>query len=91
MQSLFAGNQQDRAASLHHFIAKSPWSIVEMKQRRLSKTQLEIITESGCLTIKKSELINGVNLSAHLAIKNQKLGRYEKLFLVKEELELIGK
>jgi SRSO17 transposase len=27
------------AQSLHHFIAKSPWSIIEMKQRRLSKTQ----------------------------------------------------
>jgi SRSO17 transposase len=26
------------AQSLHHFISKSPWSIIEMKQRRLSKT-----------------------------------------------------
>jgi SRSO17 transposase len=38
MQSLFAGNQQDRAASLHHFIALSPWSIIEIRERRLSKT-----------------------------------------------------
>jgi SRSO17 transposase len=48
MQSLFAGNQQDRpkglapdvasAASLHHFIANSPWSEVELRNTRLKKT-----------------------------------------------------
>ncbi|MGL4880415.1 MAG: transposase, partial [Waterburya sp.] len=26
------------AQSLHHFIAKSPWSIIEIRERRLSKT-----------------------------------------------------
>jgi SRSO17 transposase len=48
MQSLFAGNQQDRpkglapdvasAASLHHFLANSPWSAEEVKKRRLNLT-----------------------------------------------------
>jgi SRSO17 transposase len=43
------------AQSLHHFISKSPWSIVEMRQRRLLKTQntlkgkkiIVIIDETG--------------------------------------------
>jgi SRSO17 transposase len=44
MQPLFAGNQQDRAASLHHFISQSPWQAEDLEKRRL-KIILAILEE----------------------------------------------
>ena len=32
----------DSAQSLHHFIAQSPWSVIEVRQRRLSQTLLAL-------------------------------------------------
>ena len=42
MQSLFAGNQQDRAASLHHFLRDSQWSVEQIRETRLWLTKLLI-------------------------------------------------